>query len=404
MTKLYAQQGYGTAQKVDDALKQKYIDGVIFSPKDASPEQVKNKISELKRIDGNVDLIFDPQYYASYLASKENARLGYLSEQYPYFESKRRSDLEKESVVRDQVTACLDYQKNIEFSFLVAPNILIPRSFNSIEGVVAKHFIRQAGEQKNKHKKRKVYASLVVSREALNKEQSELDAFLDEMTTLDATPDGIYLLVAAQNTEARYDIYNADVIANWMLINHVFSLSGIPVINGYSDLLAPVLGAVGASAGATGWWSNLRTFSLDRFQPSESMARLPNQRYLSCALFNRIVFYELDILRRKFPSVLNGISTDDLYQEDKGSEPKRANEVLQSWEAIKKLCNIFKCVEITQDLAKLKNILEEAGKLYDEIQAPSTGFQFEEKSKGDHLDAIFQGIDLFAKKAEIALK
>jgi hypothetical protein len=94
------------------------------------------------------------------------------------------------------------------------------------------------------------------------------------------------------------------------------------VINGFSDLLTPFLGAAGAEAGATGWWSNLRTFSLERFSPAAGGGRTPTERYLSCALLNRITYYELDILRRRVRSVLNMLGTDALYAWE-GSQPPR---------------------------------------------------------------------------------
>ena len=66
-------------------------------------------------------------------------------------------------------------------------------------------------------------------------------------------------------------------------------------------------------SGATGWWSNLRTFTVERFSPATGGGRTPTERYLSCALLNRITYYELDILRRRVRSVLNKLGTDALY-------------------------------------------------------------------------------------------
>jgi hypothetical protein len=50
---------------------------------------------------------------------------------------------------------------------------------------------------------------------------------------------------------------------------------------------------------------------------------------LSCALLNRVTYYELNILRRRVRSVLNRLSTDDLYAWD-GSQPRRNKEILQT--------------------------------------------------------------------------
>jgi hypothetical protein len=135
---------------------------------------------------------------------------------------------------------------------------------------------------------------------------------VNQLIVLEIPPEGFYVLVATGNAEARADLFNAEVIAGWMFLNHVLSVNGFLVINGFSDLLTPFLGAAGAEAGATGWWSNLRTFSVERFSPSTSGGRTPTARYLSCALLNRITYYELDILRRRVSSVLNRLGTDAL--------------------------------------------------------------------------------------------
>jgi hypothetical protein len=101
---------------------------------------------------------------------------------------------------------------------LIAPNILIPRSFDSIEALVAKNFIRFAASEHAKlGDPRPLFATLAVSRDAI-RDKTELIEFLNEITVLDEPPQGFYILVAAQNADARTDIYNADVIAAWMLI------------------------------------------------------------------------------------------------------------------------------------------------------------------------------------------
>jgi len=64
----------------------------------------------------------------------------------------------------------------------------------------------------------------------------------------------------------------------------------IDVIVGYSDWHSFLLKAAGVTHTATGWYQNLRQFSLARFQPSPG-GRRPRQRYssaplLSCPLIN----------------------------------------------------------------------------------------------------------------------
>ena len=53
------------------------------------------------------------------------------------------------------------------------------------------------------------------------------------------------------------------------------------MINGYSAIISPFLVAVGGDVACTGWWSNLRTFSIDRFAPEGIGGRQPVQRWQS---------------------------------------------------------------------------------------------------------------------------
>jgi hypothetical protein len=395
--KLFAQHGSQEGEKIIEAVSDGLIDGVIYSPRDVSLDALKAKLRELTQADKKLQRLFDPQYYASFLRGSEEARLGYLVDDYrAYLQPRRRAQLERDQQVRDDLAAALRFQTRLNVSALIAPNILISRSFDSIEAVIAKSFIRQTGSQYAKLKeKRPVYATLAVSRDALNDRQ-ELIEFLNEITVLDDPPRGFYVLVSARSAEARSDIYHADVIARWMLINHVLNVNGFEVINGYSDILTPFLGAAGGTAGALGWWSNLRAFSLDRFGPSPGGGRLPVQRYLSRRLLSRITFYELDALRKSNPKILNGLPLDSLYDPSKGSEPARNKEVLQSWEAVKALNDALATGNQAQDLAACLTAMKKAAAEYENIQ-----IQLDSKSNGEHLQPMADGIAAFKKLAEI---
>jgi len=272
-------------------------------------------------------MLLDPQFYVSLLGGGTNLRLGSL-EDYPYFRPYRRSQLELTDRVEDVLNGALKFQVSLPLSGIIAPNILISRSFDSAESVVAKNFIRATGARYAKlAEQRPVYATLAVSREALL-EKSLLQEFLADITLLDTPPNGFYLLVGASNSEARTEIFHADLIAGWLLLNYSLKVNGFEVINGYSDRLSPFLGAVGGDVGCSGWFNTLKTFSLDRFAPAATGGRLPVQRYLSTRLLNRITFIELNGLRLFLPDVLNNLPHDVDFTE--AEEPQRNREVFQS--------------------------------------------------------------------------
>jgi hypothetical protein len=248
--------------------------------------------------------------------------------------------------------------------------------------------------------KRPVYATLAVSHDALT-QREELLRFLNDLTALESRPPGFYVLVAVNRDDARTDLYHADVVAGWMFINHVLKLSGYQVINGYSDILSPFLGAAGAHSSATGWWSNLRAFSMERFAPPPGGGRPPTERYLSAALLNRITYFELDALRSLVPEVLNGLPTDALYPEG-SSQPARSQEVLQSWDAIAQLNRQLVRGNVREALAACTSALERARRTYDHT-GMCLPVPLDPKSNDQHIEPLQEGIRLFRSLAELDL-
>lgn len=398
--KLFAQHGAQEGEKIQEGFARGLLDGVIYSPRDVALEKLRGKLDFLVEHHATGERFVDPQYYAIFLNSTEEARLGYLLDDYgAYFQGRRRGQLEREHQIQQDLQAALKFQTELNVTGVIAPNILIPNSLNSIEAVIAKNFIRLAAEQHRKlQDKRPLYATLAISRNALGDKQ-ELVEFLNEITLLDDPPQGFYVLISARNTEARSDIYNTDVIAAWMFINHTLKVNGFEVINGYSDALTPFLGAAGGAAGALGWWSNLRSFSLDRFAPSAGGGRLPIQRYLSLALLNRIAFYEFDQLRKMMPSVVNKLAADALYDSANGSEPQRNIEVIQSWEAVKALNERLLTADQIKSLMNCRAAVVKAMDAYDAVQGLS--IRLDGKSNAEHLQPLADGLRLFARLAEL---
>ncbi|HXA44619.1 MAG TPA: hypothetical protein VNZ25_03865 [Candidatus Angelobacter sp.] len=399
--KLFAQHGASEGEKITEGFARGLLDGVIYSPRDVSLASLKGKLSEVETAAGTAERLFDPQYYSIFLNGTAEARLGWLLEEdyEPYFQPRRRSQLERESQIEEELAAALTFQSGLNVTGIIAPNILIPNSLNSIESVISKNFIRLAKSQyASLNDTRPVYATLAISRNALMDKQELVD-FISEITLLDNPPDGFYVLISARNTEARSDIYNADVIAAWMFINHTLTVNGFKVINGYSDILTPFLGVAGGVAGAFGWWSNLKVFSLDRFAPSSGGGRLPIQRYLSLALLNRITFFEFNQLRTIFPAIVNKLAEDVLYDPLNASEPQRNMEVIQSWEAVKALNAGLVGTDQTKALKKCGDSIKQAGLLYEAIQA--RGVRPDPKSNDEHLQPLADGLSLFKKLAEL---
>jgi hypothetical protein len=143
----------------------------------------------------------------------------------------------------EDVSKVLECEAALPLTALIGPNIIIGRSFDSPDATIAMNFVRAIGVQGKKiAPEKRIYATLAVSVEALIKIE-DLLRFLNQLIVLETPPDGFYVLVGAGSAEARTDLFNAEVIAGWMFLNHVLSVKGFLVINEFSDLLTPFLGA-----------------------------------------------------------------------------------------------------------------------------------------------------------------
>jgi len=402
--KLYAQQGYGTGSGDNDriiaGLEGGYIDGAIISPKDYALDRTMAQLQRIEAEFPEADRLFDPQWYASVLAHDPDSRMGKLvSDDYSYFEARRRSQLETENQVRADLEACLQFQAELPVTSVIAPGIVIRQRFNSVEAVIAKNYLRNARDVWDSvGDGRPLLGTLAIDAEALQ-DRHALEEFLAEITVLDSPPNGFYLLVHQPTSEIPSELIDSRTLAGWMLANHSLSLNGFDVVNGYSDLLTPFLGAAGGVAGATGWFNTQKVFSLDRFAPPLPGGRRPVPRYLSTGLINSIRVDEFQLLRGRFPEIVNGLATDDYYAPEEGSMPEnQVEEVLQTWEAIKSLDPTGQA----EPVAACASRVTEATNLYERINL-SPGMRLMGRSNGDHLESIYLSLRLFAELAEIDL-
>lgn len=408
--KLYAQYGSGPGTKIADGLQRGLIDGVIMGAKDGSASFQTEFMRNLSEMHPGARMLFDPQFYACFIATKDRARLGALwgedshgfSEGNGYFRPLRRRDLEKERDALRELERCLGYQTRMPVNALIAPNIVIRRSLDSMEAAIAKTFIRMAAERRDVVAPGKpVLATLAVSSQALS-DRSELLAFLDDITLLDNPPDGFYLLLENQESTVPHTLTETDMLARWMLLNRVFKVNGFEVVNGFSDLLTPYLGAAGGDSGAAGWHGTLKSFSLDRFEPLDGRKGRASARYTSAKLLKSIKWSELESVGGVFPEVWNNLPCDAFFKGlDEDAEPSLSNQALQNWEALRVM---------TQHLALPGNpvaaihachaALNDAQATYAAIN--DRGLTLRERSNSQHIPAIKEELNSFIRLAELS--
>jgi hypothetical protein len=391
---LYAQNGYGEGNKVKLGLANNVLKGVIYSPKDISSDKIQDKIAQTIQVKSDTEILFDPQFYINSLRRNPKLNIGKLeSYKDEYFEFHTRNSLELSNNVNRILERAINYQRKLGINKIIAPNILISNSFDSIEAAIAKSFIRSAGQYQQNNEE--IYATLSVSAEAMQN-TNEFQEFLNSITLLDNPSKGFYIIITSRSSSsAMQEIFNTELIANWLLLNYSLVTNGYKIINGYSDIIWPVLKVVGNISGATGWFSNLRFFCLERFLPSPDRGgSQPITRYLSNALFTRLRFDELNMLSNRFPEILNGLSQDVNYLSD---NLNRDIEILQTWESLKRIAQKFNN-DILQNIETLMNYLDEASTLYNQV---TSVVGLDSKSNIDHFDSIREGVGRFMRLAEL---
>jgi hypothetical protein len=399
---ILAQHGYGCADRVIRGLNEGIINGVIFGAKDIGREKLEGKIAEVRAAHPNAQCLFDPQFYASLVAGQNGARLGSLvgSDPYPYFAPRRRRDLEREGIVMSDLRNVLEFQHELDVTAAIAPSIVIPKSLNSLHTVIAKDFLRNArGVWNELGGDRPLYATLAISSAALE-DKSELEEFLEEITEIEDRPDGFYLLLEKPDGAIPDSLTEVNELSRWMLINYTLKLNGFSVINGYTDLLAPYLGAAGADAVASGWFNTLKAFSLKKFEPTDSFARRPVPRYSSAALLKSIRHTELQNIRGAWPQVLNDEATDAYYDPEYGSSPEGSEEAMQNWDCLRLMAdNLIMEGDVMASLNSCREALDGAEELYAEFN--QHGITLREKSSNQHVGMIREELRDFEELAEL---
>jgi len=395
--KIYAQHGYGPKDKIERGLQGNMIQGAILSPKYLTPPKMNDQIVNLCGNSGNV--LIDPEFYAAPYIGKPNAHLGSL-EVWEHFASPRRSALIAGTAIRPTIEVHLKSQSEYPVSAFVSPNLYVQKA-DSINAAVALNFISQAKKVAKEMGDKEVYATLALDRDVLNSDRAFHD-LLDALTSLEVPPDGFYVLIGSGvddnlGRQVRSDLYDDHVIAGWMMINHVLSINGFKVVNACSDMLSPLLGVCGAYAGATGWFSNLRQFTMGRYIKAEKGGgSQPLIRYVSVPLMSRIKLTDFTNYAAVLPIVANRLPTDSYYAE----EPTRTEEVLQCWEALTALSNDAITGDIESDLSAYERRIDQANTLWSDLM--EQGFSQDIEAHLEKLNAILQGVRLFRQWAEMA--
>lgn len=389
---ILAQQGYGPKDKLRDGLDGQFIAGAILSPRYLNREKMQERIGEVVSRGGQV--LMDPELYAARYVSHSSSNLGNL-ETWDFFQMPRRPSLISGSGIDEVIQRTLEAQASLGLQEWIAPNVYIEKA-DSIETAISLNFINRAKEVAESCGNNPVFATLALSRDTVMDGPGFQDIF-DALTAVDYSPDGYYLLMGGSSGgQVRSDIYDPQVIAGWMYINYVLSINGARVINGYCHLLSPLLGICGAQATASGWFSGLCQFSMNRYVKEGGGGRAPIVRYVSNSLLARVKQTDFIAFQAELPEIANGLEHDSVYE---NGEPSRTQEALQSWSALSALCSGYPSADITGDLNRFSEHIQHAILLWTRLQ--EAGFSQEIGPNIERLEAMRGAIGIFREWAEM---
>ncbi|MCX6093228.1 MAG: hypothetical protein NTY63_00155 [Candidatus Bipolaricaulota bacterium] len=401
--KLFAQHGYAPGDKMQRGVQQGYIDGAILSPRHAKPTDARELAGRLRQAGPECEIMLDPEFLATKYVDTPNSHLRYLDEWRHFAPVQRNALLVGTEAVDRVVHECLAVQRDTGCTSFIAPNVYISSSFDSLDGAIALSFFgRSQAVARDMGIDAHVHATIAMSTSALANPR-ERASFLNALTSIEPSPGGVYVLVGVGSADehggvAKSELLTPEVIAGWMLMNYSCALNGMRVLNGYSDVLTPLLGIAGGYAGATGWWSNLQVFSPARYLKLGTGGRQPLCRYFSNLLLNRVTIHERQAYAEFVPEIMNGAATDAPYM-DETTEPHRVDEALQHWDAIASLAQQAVADDVNTGLSNMLARVSEAQEAYARLE--SAGFTENYETNMDYLAALRDGMNLFRKLAEI---
>jgi len=386
---LLAQIGFQKTDKVQSALDAGAIDGYIMSPQYDKPEAANSFFENMAAAYPSSQRLFDPMLYVLVVARHENLKCGKMQE-YDYCPAPwpRRGELQAEDRIEDLVQQALAYQDTLEVTSLIAPNILVRNSVDSLWGGIARDFIRITGEvawQRDDNKP--ILATLALDSNALAQRQ-EIDDLLNELTGSDLHVSGFYLLVSFPEGELKNTL-TPDVLANWLYLVHSLSENDFNVVVGYADFLSTFLAIAGAQAGATGWHETGRKFSISRFTPQRTGGQPPLPRYSSPTLLNRILLSELRA----------ELEPDLISHPDMLADIRRARsadvQALQHWHAIRNTLRWFATGDTEARVENARRGLQRALRTYERLNSL---VELDPKSDGrEFVSTVIEGLGLFSR-------
>lgn len=393
---LYAQHGHGKSDKIDQALAEDDLQGVIFGARNEKPEKLRAYITKLQRDHADRTLLLDPQFYVSTMIPPNDRFLP----EYPYYEAGRSAtDFTRARRLAEYAKSTLDFQVDLGVDSLISPSIC----FDSFSDRWHQIALNLADASLEHHASLRdpppLLLSFVFSEKALSSHEDML-RFLDTVTQDDWGMEGFYLIVSRDESVYNQQFDTQRLTQLLYLVHVLGEINGLRVVCGYSDFVGILLRAVGAEAFATGWSQSLRQFHTKSFLRRRPGGAQPRGRYSSGPLLNSILLSELeDVDDGHLDNVLSGVLLDRLITD--ASSPlasgwTRPISQQHHWQTLQRLDQAL-ADDVNANLRAILQRIRNARGLYTMLEAASV--RFDRDTGKDHLTQWIEGINSFRREA-----
>ncbi len=392
----YIQHGHAKSDRLDEALESDIATGVIFGARNEKIANIERCVACVRERNGEV--LFDPQFHVSALIPANDRFLP----EYPYYKVGRTaSDFIGVKKLAGYAKSTLDFESTLEPDRLISPTVI----FDTFESKWCQIALNLADASLDYHAGLKGAAplllSFVIGEQALES-RSELDAFLDQLTSWD-TMTGAYLVVSREDSSYSQK-FNSERLTNALYMNYVLgNINGLEITNGFSDFSGLLYRAVGSKTFATGWSQGLRQFHKRSFTKQKPGGQLPLLRYTSGPLLNSILLSEVQQVFENggIDEVLSDVPYDPAITDANSPEDSdwssRTSE-LHHWETLSKL-DASLGLDVKKNLTKIEERIVAAEELY--LALANDGIVFSPKSRAEHLEQWSEAIQAFRETASL---
>lgn len=393
---MLAQHGTAKGKKIDAAIGNQYLSGVIFSPREEAFSSIQKYCNDSSFLTLN-NTFLDPQLYYS---TFEGNIFKHLEDDICYPKKVTRRDWRKRT---PELMEYLD--QHAENSGLISDALITPGFYiqnldwhfdYSID--IYEYCYANYGFEK-------YYMSLLISNSFFHS-KSDVDEMIEDIIDNVDHKEGIYFSICYDKTDEKdYEFIDAQNLANILYFIYSLKTSGFDIIVGYTFFNSILFAMLDCEYTASGWFNTIRKFNKDRFEEITSMGRR-KKRYTSLPLFTYITFDNLNIINytTDMKKLLSGCDIDQ-YMYDDQDDISFVDLEQQYWQALTLFMNeLAQYNTLPEKIDFVLSEINHAKELYTQILATLSHDKESYdriKVNSKHLDSWIMGIETFKKRISL---